>query len=148
MVSSKKHYLAKTLLDFYERLRTRRMINNNAVFTEYFLSEVSGFKLDGLFWNGPEITVHPKTAFEQPDFFQRGFSVHLFNRSWSSSPTKGCAGNRAKLGLVFTLKRFLRSALEESRCYYLPYYLRDRYRLPLRPPQPALQVAPSRNSEV
>jgi hypothetical protein len=148
MVSPAKHFLVKGLLHFYEHLRTERMINNNAIFTEYFLGEVSGFRLDGCLWRGPKLTVHPKTAFEQPGLRQRGYSIHLFNRSWSHSPKCGRAEDRAKPGLIFALKRLLRSKLEESRCVYLRQHLRDRYKLPLQVHQLALPVAMPRNSEV
>lgn len=135
IVSPPRHPLIGRLLAFYEQLDGEKMINNNAVFTEYFLQEVPAFKLNGRWWKGPGICVHPKTAFEQPDFRHRGYAIHLFNQSWNNMGGGGGTLLGTTSGSIFTLKRMLRSLLEQSRCFYLRYYLRDRYRLPVRVPK-------------
>jgi len=135
IVSPPRHPIIGHLLAFYRRVGSKRMINNNAVFTEYFLQEVSSFKLDGRPWSGPGIFVHPKTSFEQPDLRHRGYAVHLFNQSWKAVQSKAATTYSNNLGGRFMVKRMLRSLLEESRCFYLRYYLRDRYRLPVRVPK-------------
>jgi len=144
LVSPPGHPVIGKLLAFYEQLNGKQMINNNAVFTEYFLQEVSAFKLDGRLWRSPGICVHPKTTFEQPDFLHRGYAVHLFNQSWNSAGKKDGALHRAKPGTLFALKRTARALLEESRCVYLNYYLRDRYQLPVRVPTLTLSFRASR----
>jgi len=147
IVSPPRHPLIGKLLTFYEQLAADEMINNNAVFTEYFLQEVPAFRLDGRPWRGPGVRVHPKTTFEQPDFRHRGYAIHLFNQSWNNRKGNSGALLGAKSGRLFTLKRILRSLLEQSRCFYLRYYLRDRYRLPVRVPKLNLSFDPSCESE-
>ena len=126
------HHIIGDLLAFYEQLDGSRMVNNNAVFTEYFLQRVPCFKLDGRSWTSPGLFVHPKTDFEQPDFHHQGYAIHLFNQSWNTMRRKNDARNGDQPGMTFLLKRTVRSLLEEYRCCYLRYYLRDRYNLPVR----------------
>lgn len=135
IVSPPGHAVIGELLAFYEQLDGEQMINNNAVFTEYFLQEVPAFKLDGRLWKCPGICVHPKTAFEQPNLLNRGYAVHLFNQSWSSAGTRNGTLHHTEPGTIFALKRKARALLEESRCFYLRYHLRDRYRLPVQVPK-------------
>lgn len=147
IISPPRHPLIGRLLAFYEQLDGEKMINNNAVFTEYFLQEVPGFKLNGRSWSGRNLSVHPKTTFEQPDLFHRGYAVHLYDRSWGGGGVLGRSLHRVKPSMFFGLKRALRSWLEESRCFYLHYYLRDRYRLPVRVPRLAQSFGTLRGSE-
>lgn len=134
IVSPPRHRLISDLLTFYEQLDGNRMLNNNAVFTEYFLQKLPGFKLDGRYWRAEGIKVHPKTIFEQPGLFKSGYAVHLYNRSWGKPVLQGESPRQLHFGIVFRLKRILRSWLEESRCFYVRYYLRDRLHLPLSVP--------------
>lgn len=134
IISPARHALIRELLTFYEQLNGDRMLNNNAVFTEYFLQEVPDFKLDGRSWQKHGISVHPKTFFEQPDLRRRGYAVHLYNRSWDNPTAKKLSQHRMEPGMLFVLKRTLRSLLEEARCFYLRHFLRDRWHLPLKVP--------------
>jgi hypothetical protein len=137
LASPPRHPVIRDLLVFYEQLNGVKALNNNAVFTEYFLQQVPNFKLNGHKWSSKGICIHPKTFFEQPSFLGGGFSVHLFDCSWDTKRTRKKTYQPAKPSALFTLKRMLRSLLEESRCVYFPFYLRDRYRIPSRvPPLP------------
>ena len=134
MISPPKHPLVSRLIDQYRKLPTNNGINNNAILTEFFLKHVGGFLLTGKSWSSPNIRVHPKTWFEQPTLTQTGgFGIHLFNRAWdprTTHPTQQAITHR---NIPFFFKRRLRCIYEELRCVYLPYYLRDRFHLPLHP---------------
>ncbi len=134
IISPPRHPVIGGLLAFYEQLDGDCMLNNNAVFTEYFLQKVPAFTLDGRAWKGSGIYVHPKSDFEQPGLFNQGYAVHLFNQSWSNTRARNGKLRRAKPGILLAIKRMVRSLFEESRCFYLRYYLRDCYRLPVRVP--------------
>ena len=144
IISPPRHPVIRHLLAFYEQLEGRRMINNNAVFTEYFLQEVADFKLDGASWSGPTVAIHSKRIFEQPGLFRRGYAVHLYNQSWGQPKNQESSLQRGGGDILFALKRMFRSWLEESRCVYFRYYLRDRYNLPVHPPALGLSFAASR----
>ncbi len=138
IISPPKHPVIADLLDFYKQLDGDRMINNNAIFTEYFLQEVPDFKLDGRPWQGHGLSVHNKTCFEQPSFSRNGYSVHLYNRSWDNAQARHTNSGCSAPGFLFAVKRMIRSVIEEARCHYLPYYIRGRYRLPI--PLPKLEL--------
>jgi len=137
MISPPKHPLVSRLIDQYRKLPANNGINNNAILTEFFLKHVEGFLLTGRSWSNPNIKVHPKTWFEQPTLDEAGgFAIHLFNRAWdpkASHPAQRAITHR---NILFFLKRRLRCIYEELRCFYLPFYLRDRFRLPLQPNSP------------
>ena len=137
MISPANHPLLGRLIAKYHTLPPDRGINNNAILTEFFLKHVEGFQLTGRSWSSPNIRVHPKTWFEQPTLIRSGgFGVHLFNRSWDPATTPSTHGSASKIKFLFFIKRTLRCIFEEFRCVYLPFYLRDRFRLPLQPKLP------------
>jgi hypothetical protein len=132
MISPPQHPLLRSLIAYYQTLPSNRGINNNAILTEFFLKHVEGFRLTGKSWSNKAISVHPKTWFEQPTFSpQGGYAVHLFNRSWDNS-FRSSTVNRAPLNWsFFVCKRWMRILWEELRCFYFPFYLRDRFGIPL-----------------
>jgi hypothetical protein len=138
MISPANHPIFGRLIAQYQNLPPNRGINNNAILTEFFLKNVEGFQLTGRSWSSPNVRVHPKTWFEQPTLSQAGgFAIHLFNRAWdprTTHPTQQAITHR---NILFFLKRRLRCIYEELRCVYLPFYLRDRFHLPLQPKLPA-----------
>mgnify|MGYP006288335939 CR=1 FL=1 len=132
MISPSRHPLLARLIDQYRRLPADRGINNNAILTEFFLKHVEGFRLTGKSWSTPTLCLHPKTWFEQPTSSNRGgYAVHLFNRSWDVFQR---AQAQAPLNWrLFVLKRCLRTLWEEVCCFYFPFYLRDRFHMPVLP---------------
>lgn len=138
MISPSNHPILGRLIAQYQNLPPNRGINNNAILTEFFLKHVEGFLLTGKSWSSPNIRVHPKTWFEQPTLSQAGgFAIHLFNRAWDSRATHPTHQAITHRNILFFLKRRLRCIYEELRCVYLPFYLRDRFHLPLQPKLPA-----------
>ena len=134
MISPANHSLLGRLIAKYQTLPPDRGINNNAILTEFFLKHVSGFRLTGRSWSNPNIKVHPKTWFEQPSLDQAGgFAIHLFNRAWDPKAIHPAQSAITQTKILFFLKRRLRCIYEELRCVYLPFYLRDRFQLPLHP---------------
>jgi len=134
MISPANHPLLSNLIAKYRTLSPNRGINNNAILTEFFLNYVSGFRLTGRSWSNPNIKVHPKTWFEQPTLDEAGgFAIHLFNRAWDPKAIHPAQCVITHRDILFFLKRRLRCIYEELRCVYLPFYLRDRFRLPLHP---------------
>ncbi len=130
MASPAQHHLLASLIKQYQRLPAGRAINNNAILTEFFLRQVDGFLLNGRTWSIGDISVHPKTWFEQPTLSKvGGFGVHLFNRAWD--PSVACASRMglARTNFLFVIKRRIRCFYEELRCVYLPFFLRDRFYL-------------------
>ena len=128
MISPPQHPLLLNLIAQYQTLPSNCGINNNAILTEFFLKHVEGFRLTGKSWSNKAISVHPKTWFEQPTFSpQGGYAVHLFSRTWDNS--LGSASNKqvARSWSFFVCKRWIRTLLEELRCFYFPFYLRDRF---------------------
>jgi hypothetical protein len=137
MISPPQHPLVSRLIDQYRKLPTNNGINNNAILTEFFLKRIEGFLLTGKSWTSPNIRVHPKTWFEQPTLNQAGgFAIHLFNRAWDPVATPSTREPVSRVKILFFLKRRLRCMYEELRCVYLPFYLRDRFRLSLHPKLP------------
>jgi len=137
MISPPSHPLVSRLIDQYRKLPTNNGINNNAILTEFFLKHIGGFQLTGRSWSNPNIKVHPKTWFEQPTLDKAGgFAIHLFNRAWDPKVTHPTQQAITHRNILFFLKRRLRCIYEELRCVYLPFYLRDRFRLPLYPKLP------------
>jgi hypothetical protein len=138
MISPSNHLLLAKLIAKYRTLPPDRGVNNNAILTEFFLKHVEGFRLTGRSWSTPNIRVHPKTWFEQPTLDQTGgFGLHLFNRAWDTKAINPAQREITQTKILFFLKRRLRCMYEELRCVYLPYYLRDRFHLALRPKLPA-----------
>ena len=138
MISPANHPLLGRLIAKYRILSPDRGINNNAILTEFFLNHVSEFRLTGRSWSNPNIKVHPKTWFEQPTLDEAGgFAIHLFNRAWDPKAIHPAQSAITQTKILFFLKRRLRCIYEELRCVYLPYYLCDRFHLPLRPKLPA-----------
>ena len=128
MISPANHPILGRLIAQYQNLPPNHGINNNAILTEFFLKNVEGFQLTGRSWSSPNITVHPKTWFEQPTLRQTGgFGIHLFNRAWDPVATPSTREPVSRVKILFFLKRRLRCMYEELRCVYLPYYLRDRF---------------------
>jgi hypothetical protein len=137
MISPANHSLLPRLIAKYRTLSSGRGINNNAILTEFFLKHVEGFQLNGRSWSAPNIRVHPKTWFEQPTLDQAGgFAIHLFNRAWDPKAVHPAQQTITQTKILFFLKRRVRCLYEELRCVYLPFYLRDRFRLPLLPNSP------------
>jgi len=137
MISPPQHPLILRLIAHYHSLPAHQGINNNAVLTEFFLKNVPEFRLTGHSWSSPSISVYPKTWFEQPTFDQAGgFAIHLFNRAWDPVATHPAKQTITRTRILFFLKRRLRCVYEELRCIYLPFYLRDRFCLPLKPKLP------------
>jgi hypothetical protein len=137
MISPSNHLLLAKLIAKYRTLPPDRGVNNNAILTEFFLKHVEGFRLTGRSWSTPNIRVHPKTWFEQPTLDQTGgFGLHLFNRAWDPKATHPAQQAIPHRNILFFLKRRLRCIHEELRCVYLPFYLRDRFCLPLQPKLP------------
>jgi len=138
MISPANHPILGRLIAQYQNLPPNRGINNNAILTEFFLKHVEGFLLTGKSWSSTNIRVHPKTWFEQPTLSQAGgVSIHLFNRAWDPRATHPTHQPITHRNILFFLKRRLRCIYEELRCVYLPFYLRDRFHLPLKPKLPA-----------
>jgi hypothetical protein len=136
MISPPKHPLVSRLIDQYRKLPANNGVNNNAILTEFFLKHVGGFLLTGKSWSSPNMRVHPKTWFEQPTLCaQGGYAVHLFSRTWDNS-LRSASHTRVPLSWsVFVCKRWMRTLWEELRCFYLPFYLRDRFHVrALNPP--------------
>jgi hypothetical protein len=134
MISPANHPILGRLIAQYQNLPPNRGINNNAILTEFFLNHVSEFRLTGRSWSNPNIKVHPKTWFEQPTLDEAGgFAIHLFNRAWDPKVTHPTQQAITHRNILFFFKRRLRCIYEELRCVYLPYYLRDRFHLPLHP---------------
>jgi len=134
MISPANHPLLAKLIAKYRLLPPDRGIINNAILTEFFLKYVEGFRLTGRSWSTASISVHPKTWFEQPTLSRSGgFGIHLFNRAWDPVAPPLSREATCRIKILFFLKRRLRCMNEELRCVYLPFYLRDRFRLPLHP---------------
>lgn len=134
IISPANHPIPGRLIAQYQNLPRNRGINNNAILTEFFLKHVEGFQLTGRSWSSPNIRVHPKTWFEQPTLSQAGgFAIHLFNRAWDPKTVHPARRVIMQTKILFFLKRRLRCMYEQLRCIYLPFYLRDRFRLPLHP---------------
>ena len=134
MISPANHPTLARLIAHYHNLPPNRGINNNAILTEFFLKHVSGFQLTGRSWSSSNIRVHPKTWFEQPTLNQEGgFAIHLFNRAWDPKAIHPAQQTITQTKILFFLKRRVRCIYEGLRCVYLPFYLRDRFRLPLQP---------------
>ena len=134
MTSPANHPLLAKLIAKYRLLPPDRGIINNAILTEFFLKYVEGFRLTGRSWSTASISVHPKTWFEQPTLSRSGgFGIHLFNRAWDPVALPLSREATCRIKILFFLKRRLRCMNEELRCVYLPFYLRDRFRLPLHP---------------
>ena len=137
MISPANHPIFGRLIAQYQNLPPNRGINNNAILTEFFLNHVSGFRLTGRSWSADNIRVHPKTWFEQPTQDEAGgFAIHLFNRAWDPKAVHPAQQTITQTKILFFLKRRVRCLYEELRCVYLPFYLRDRFRLPLLPNSP------------
>ena len=137
MISPATHSLLARLIAKYRTLPPNCGINNNAILTEFFLKHVEGFRLTGRSWSADNIRVHPKTWFEQPTLDQAGgFAIHLFNRAWDPKAVHPAQKTITQTKILFFLKRRVRCLYEELRCVYLPFYLRDRLRLPLLPNSP------------
>jgi hypothetical protein len=137
MISPATHSLLARLIAKYRTLPPNCGINNNAILTEFFLKHVEGFQLTGRSWSADNIRVHPKTWFEQPTLDQAGgFAIHLFNRAWDPKAVHPAQQTITQTKILFFLKRRIRCLYEELRCVYLPFYLRDRFRLPLLPNSP------------
>jgi len=133
MISPANHPILGRLIAQYQNLPPNRGINNNAILTEFFLKHVEGFLLTGKSWSSPNIRVHPKTWFEQPTLDEAGgFAIHLFNRAWDPKAVHPAQRVITQMKILFFLKRRVRCLYEELRCVYLPFYLRDRFRLPLQ----------------
>lgn len=130
MISPPQHPLLLNLIAQYQTLPSNCGINNNAILTEFFLKHVEGFRLTGKSWSNKAISVHPKTWFEQPTLSRLGgFGIHLFNRAWDEKATPPAQQIIPRTRILFFLKRRLRCIYEELRCVYLPFFLRDRFRL-------------------
>ena len=130
MISPPQHPLLLNLIAQYQTLPSNCGINNNAILTEFFLKHVEGFRLTGKSWSNKAISVHPKTWFEQPTLSRLGgFGIHLFNRAWDEKATHPAQQIIPRTRILFFLKRRLRCIYEELRCVYLPFFLRDRFRL-------------------
>lgn len=128
MASPAQHRLLGSLIRQYQRLPADQAINNNAILTEFFLRQVDGFRLSGRAWSSGDVSVHPKTWFEQPTLSKvGGFGVHLFNRAWD--PNAACALRKgvARTTFLFVVRRRIRCFYEELRCVYFPFFLRDRF---------------------
>ena len=137
MISPPQHPLVARLIDQYRKLPPDHGINNNAILTEFFLKHVEEFLLTGRSWSDPNISVHPKTWFEQPTLSRSGgFGIHLFNRAWDPVATASSRGTISRIKTFFFIKRRLRCVYEELRCVYLPFHLRDCFHLPLQPKLP------------
>ena len=137
MICPPQHPLVSRLIDQYRKLPANIGINNNAILTEFFLKHVGGFLLTGKSWSSPNIRVHPKTWFEQPTLrAQGGYAVHLFSRTWDNS-LRPASHTRVPLNWSFFVwKRWMRALWEELRCFYLPFYLRDRFHVRVLNPPP------------
>jgi hypothetical protein len=128
MISPPQHPLLLNLIAQYQTFPSNRGIINNAILTEFFLKHVEGFRLTGKSWSNKAIYVHPKTWFEQPTFsIQGGYAVHLYNRSWDNSFRSSTVNRAPSNWSFFVSKRCMRTFWEELRCYYFPFYLRDRF---------------------
>lgn len=123
------HPVIADVLAQYPHIRPDAWPVNNAVFTDYFLNHVPGFRLNGRRWNDEEhrISLYPKEFFEQPAFVrERGLSIHHFSGSWmpeneGASYRAGGGGSSHKL---LWLKRKVRTALALLRSEYRAAYLR------------------------
>lgn len=82
LISPPKHVLVKSLLECYQAFSPENALNNNSVLTEYFITRVPNFRLNGHAWGGSGIQTYPCSWFEQPTLgLWGGYAVHLFSRT-------------------------------------------------------------------
>lgn len=101
-----EHPIVTGILDLYDHVEGSFRSPNNDTFTEYFLNNVPGFKL-----NGKEqaleggVHIYEKYAFEHPSFLTRNnYTIHHFEQSWKGGSkakvyTKAAVINLASLWL-------------------------------------------------
>lgn len=145
LISPPAHGFLKGLLECYQAFPAENALNNNSVLTEYFLTRVPCFKLDGCAWGDARVQIYPCTWFEQPALGPKGgYSVHLFSRTWGERHQARRGIPKRGNWIMFSLRRRLRVLIETIRCFYFPYYLRDKFHLPLLS-LPSLQALPRLN---
>jgi hypothetical protein len=82
------HSIVTDILTNYDEIATSFKSPNNDTFTEYFLSAVPGFKLNGCEQALPNVFVADKYVFEQPSLFKRkNYTIHHFEQSWKPNST-------------------------------------------------------------
>ncbi len=125
------HPVIGAILEEYHKVRDDAWPVSNSVFTDYFINQVAGFRLNGRRWVDLEkrISVHPKEVFEQPAFWKRsGMSLHHCCGSWmpanAHSDYKVTTGTSSHLSKWF--RRKVRTLCSLLRSEYLPVYLRGR----------------------
>lgn len=107
IASPPKHPVVRSLLKEYASIRQGCRPVNNTIFTDFFVNEVRGFRLDGRAWTDPEqgISIHSKDVFEQPSLGARGCSIHHCVGSWRSSRVAFSPVGSRRLALFATLLR-------------------------------------------
>lgn len=82
------HPVLTDILRMYNEVPSQFKSPNNDTFTDYFLSSVPGFTLNGREQELSKIFVADKYVFEQPSLFKRkNYSIHHFEQSWKANST-------------------------------------------------------------
>jgi len=82
------HSVVSDILKNYDEIATSFKSPNNDTFTEYFLSSVPGFTLNGREQSVGNIFVADKYTFEQPSLWKRkNYTIHHFEQSWKLNST-------------------------------------------------------------
>lgn len=98
---NKKNSHIKKILEIYENYEISTTSPNNDLFTKYFISNISGFKLDGKKFKSNDMLILPKYFFEQPSFnLKYNFTIHHFDKSWRNK-------SKAKIILQYCAKNIL-----------------------------------------
>lgn len=127
--SPPNHPVIGALLAEYHKVREDAWPVSNSVFTDYFINQVPGFRLDGRRWINLEqkISVYQKEFFEQPAYWKEaGMTIHHCCGSWMPENanadykvTTGTTSHRSKW-----LRRKIRTLISLIRSEYLPAYVR------------------------
>ncbi len=132
-----RHPVIAALLESYHHIRPDAWPVNNRIFTDYFISQVPGFLLNGRRWTNESerISIYPKEFFEQPAFVrENGFSIHHCCGSWMpEKKDKPCmVGKPAPSHKLKWLKRKVRTFFPLSLTEYLPVYIKTRLGFPCK----------------
>jgi hypothetical protein len=105
IASSPGHPVVGDILSMYKSTPASLISPNNNTLTDYFLTSVSGFKLNGKTQRLGSLLVLEKHAFEQPSLFRRhNITVHHFTQTWKNNST---------------IKRFLKNIVINSMSLWL-----------------------------
>nr|WP_187299704.1 glycosyltransferase [Methylobacterium sp. B34] len=75
--------IISAILNLYNMDGKNLISPNNNTFTQYFISNVSGFKLNGKSQELGNVLILDKYHFEQPSlFYRKNYAVHHFEQSW------------------------------------------------------------------